>query len=283
MDKSFEGLIFSIVVHIVLVLFLWNMRAPHAAVKDTTEITLVEKSDSKPKSKAKNFVTETAKKDPVEAIKDEADFLSAFTKRVKKQLRAAKTGPTVNAAPRPIPQINPSQHKGVAGLEPEREREEGVGRPGGGAANQPIQNVAIGESSLAEYIPGVEIGAFTALNSDQFTYYAFFSRMNEQVRYRWIANIHNFMSRLSPKELDTLSRYERQTEVEIILNPEGQITRTILQRTSGNRELDQTTIEAFKQAAPFPNPPHGMVESDGLIHLRYGFMVHFRPPSFGAG
>jgi hypothetical protein len=29
------------------------------------------------------------------------------------------------------------------------------------------------------------------------------------------------------------------------------------------------------------NPPKGMIEADGNIHLRYGFHIRFRPPGFG--
>jgi hypothetical protein len=36
--------------------------------------------------------------------------------------------------------------------------------------------------------------------------------------------------------------------------------------------LDDTAIEAFKQAQPFPNPPHQLVRG-GLIDFDFGFYV----------
>ena len=273
-DKSFEGLLLSVFLHILLILILWNAKFPQMPVHDTTEVTLIEK----PVQKAKSFVTETQTKDTVEDLKDQADFLSQFTKRVKKQLRAANNGPTVNAAPKPTPP-SPQENKRVSGLQA-HDPGEGVGEPGA-ATNQTIRNAAIGQSSIAEYIPGVQEGAFTALNTDQFTYYTFFARMNEQVRNRWISNVRSYMARVSAKELEFMSKMERHTMVEIILSPDGKFSSSVMQNSSGDHELDQTTVDAFRQAAPFQNPPHGMVEADGYIHLRYGFVIQFRPPSFG--
>jgi TonB family protein len=273
-DKSFEGLLLSLFLHAFLVVVFFYAKLPVSTnAQRPTEISFIEK----PSTKSKAFVTETQPKDTFEQLKDQADFLSQFTKRVKKQIRAAKSGPTVNAAPRPS--TNQQQAQRIAGLRQQRE-EDGIGTPGS-QTNQAIRNVAIGQSSIAEYIPGIQEGSFTSLNTDQFTYYAFFARMGEQVRNRWVSNVRNYMARLSNRQLEFLSRMERHTQIEIILTPEGKFSSSILQASSGDRELDQTTIDAFIAAAPFPNPPHGMIEGDGFIHLRYGFLVYFRPPSFG--
>ncbi|HMN69995.1 MAG TPA: hypothetical protein PKC28_15745, partial [Bdellovibrionales bacterium] len=81
--------------------------------------------------------------------------------------------------------------EGIAGDQSRGEGDEGFLRPGGGQA---MRQVAIGQSSIAEFIPGIEEGAFTALNTDQFTYYTFFARMNEQVRNRWVSAVRAYMS-----------------------------------------------------------------------------------------
>lgn len=238
---------------------------------DTTEIVLIEK----PQEKSKSFVTETEKQeDIVDKLKDQADFLSQFTKRVKKQLKARESGPTRNQQAR---QARKGDPEGIAG-DQQRGKGDGFLAPGGGQA---MRQVAIGPSSIAEHIPGIEEGAFTALNTDQFTYYTFFARMNEQVRNRWVTMVRNYIDQVDPQTLENLARYERQTVVEIVLKPSGEFARSMVYTTSGDKYLDQTSVEAFRRAAPFPNPPQGMVESDGLIHLRYAFHVRFRPPSFG--
>jgi TonB family protein len=277
-DKSFEGLLISGILHAVLVWILIFAKFPAyvPAHQDATEVTLIERSNEK----SKVMVTETTTKEPeLKDLKDTADYLSQFTKRVKKQLRARQDGPTVNSLPQPSVA---NQAAKVGGQATKPRTEEGIGLPrqNGGQA---MRTVAIGSSSIAEYIPGVEEGAFTALNTDQFTYYTFFQRMNEQVRNRWVGMIRNYVNSLSTGDLQTLARQERQTLIEIVLEQDGQFRNAVLHTSSGARRLDQIPAEAFEAAAPFPNPPHGMVEPDGLIHLKYAFVLQFRAPSFGPG
>lgn len=259
-------------------LLLHAKTPPILPMKEPTEITIVE-SDSKKTKKA--FVTETESKEEVfEKLRDQADYLSQFTKRVKREMRARANDRTQNRNLNLNPTLQPRpQKQGVAGMERQRDEGGNLAAPG---MNQPaVRNVAIGPSTLAEYIPGVEEGAFTALNTDQFTYYAFFSRINEQIRNRWVGNVRGYVSRLSPAELQSLSKYDRQTVIEIVLTKDGRFTSSMVHQSSGDRRLDQTTVEAFRAAMPFLNPPSGLVESDGMIHLKYGFMVRFHPPGFG--
>jgi hypothetical protein len=278
-DRSFEGLLFSVILHgLLLWLFIMGKFSPPVLHQDKTEITIIEKP-------ARAFVTETEDLKPVlEDLKDKVDLLSKYTKRVQKQTKAAKSGPTLNAIPKPVFNLSPPKPQRVAGHNPRPRDDEGVGRPlQPGAQNQPIRNMAIGSSSVAEYIPGVQEGAFTALNTDQFTYYAFFSRMNEQVRNRWISMIRSYVDSLSPQHLSVLSKYERHSLVEIILSQDGSFENALLFQSSGDDSLDKIHGRSFQIAAPFPHPPKGLVESDGKIHLKYEFVLQFRPPSLGPG
>ena len=43
-------------------------------------------------------------------------------------------------------------------------------------------------------------------------------------------------------------------------------------QSSGVDFLDDEAIDAFKKAAPFPNPPKDLVESDGQIHFNFAFI-----------
>jgi len=264
-DRSFEGLIFSLIIHALLVWALWLApKVDLTPAPSPTEIVLVETATKKSKS----FVMETERQESLRELKDSADLLSQFTKRVKKQMKARESGPTVNAGfepptPQPQAQVQPPEPGGI------------------GAQSPAMRHLAIGRSTIGEHIPGVEEGAFTALNTDQFTYYSFFARIGEQIRNRWVANVREYVSRLSQAERETLSKSDRNTVIEIVLNPQGHYTRSLIHQTSGDRRLDQTTLQAFQDAAPFLNPPRGLIEADGFIHLKYAFVVRFRPPSFG--
>ncbi len=269
-DRAFYGLFLSLIFHAAMIFALFNAKPPDRG-EGPTEITLIERD------RGKTFVTETEnqQKDVFDQLKDQADYLSRFTKRVKQQMKARNSGPTRNALDSFKPTLKPSERVGGTGLP----RGEGTGTPGTGPQ---LRQVAIGASSIAEYIPGIQEGAFTALNADQFTYYAFFARMNEQVRNRWVSEVRAYVRNLSRQDLERLSKQDRQTVIEIVLNRSGDFVRSVLHQSSGDRHLDQTTIDAFRSAAPFLNPPREMVEDDGFIRLKYGFHVQFTP-HFGPG
>jgi TonB family protein len=279
-DRSFQGLLLSLFVHALLAWLYFHAKPWTVIPAETpTEITILDTDDS-PKNK-KTFVSETESQEKVfENLKDQADYLSQFTKRVQKQMRARANDRTQNRRLNLNPTLQPSpQKQGVAGME--RTKEDGGSLPMPGINQPSTRNVAIGPSTLSELIPGVEEGAFTALNTDQFTYYAFFSRINEQIRSRWVSNVRGYVSGLSQQELEVLSKYDRQTVIEVVIGKDGRYSSSMVHQSSGDRRLDQTTLEAFRAALPFLNPPSGLVEADGMIHLKYGFMVRFRPPNFG--
>lgn len=290
-DRSFQGLLLSLCVHIVLVLLLLHAKPPPPPA-EKTEVTLIE-NDHRDK-KHRQVVTETEKqKDVFEKLKTQADLLSEYTKRVKKQMRAKEVGKTRNADEAQIPALNAQpreQKRGqktastphTADLTPQPKQEEGMGLPALGANNAPQIRRAIGASS-SEYIPGVQEGAFTALNTDQFTYYTFFERLKDQVGNRWTPMVRNYVSQRTQKDLEILSRQNRTTQVEIVINPQGDIVNALVSRSSGDKSLDAMGIEAFKIAAPFINPPKGMIEADGLIHIYFAWILLFQPPGFGLG
>ena len=69
------------------------------------------------------------------------------------------------------------------------------------------------------------------------------------------------------------SAKDRVTQVLVTLNPEGELVKVEVLTQSGVMDLDSAAVEAFRQAAPFPNPPKGMVEADGTIKIRWDFVL----------
>ena len=277
MDRSFQGLVLSLCFHAVLVWILvrGNFADP-VSQTDTTEIVIMDQGE---KTGANKILMDPDNEKPPpptpEELKKQADFLSAFTKRVKKQLASRNIGADRNAQAAQSPKGDP---EGIAGDQQRGDRGEGFLAPGGGQA---LRTVAIGQSSLSQTIPGVEEGAFTALNTDQLEFYAFYQRSNEQIRNRWVSLIRNYVGELPARDMEILARRNRTTMLEILLTPSGDFARSVIHSSSGDKGLDQAAIEAFRLAAPFPNPPSEMVKADGFIHLYYNFTLYLRPPNFG--
>jgi hypothetical protein len=285
MDKSFQGLVLSLIVHAILVLLYMHAPAIDMSRNEPTEITLI---DKRPPSADRAHIREPDPQQKPEEIfdklKKQADYLSKYTKRVKKETVASRIDKTVNAMPTPDvlkPQSQGQQKHAGQNQEEGQGSRAHVGGQGGLGGHAQVRTQAIGISANENYIPGVEMGAFTALNTDQDMFYAFYERMNEQVRNRWVSQVRNYVSSLTAKQLEGLSRMDRQSVIEIILRADGEFESFHIFNSSGDQTLDQIGGEAFKDAAPFNNPPRGMVEPDHKIRLRYGFMVVFRPPSMG--
>ncbi|NJL24962.1 MAG: TonB C-terminal domain-containing protein [Calothrix sp. SM1_5_4] len=69
--------------------------------------------------------------------------------------------------------------------------------------------------------------------------------------------VRQYVSRLSERDLEQLARVDRETVVEIVLSRKGEFTDSAVLKSSGDRALDQTGVEALRDAAPFLNPPAG--------------------------
>jgi TonB family protein len=67
---------------------------------------------------------------------------------------------------------------------------------------------------------------------------------------------------------------DRETVVRVVLNPEGSLETLYVLRASGAQFLDDEALQAIEQAAPFPNPPRGLVdERTQQIVFTFGFTV----------
>ena len=69
------------------------------------------------------------------------------------------------------------------------------------------------------------------------------------------------------------SEGDKITRVIIILDDRGTLIRVQVVGRSGVTDLDDAAVEAFRAAAPFPNPPKGIVEADGTIKIRWDFVL----------
>lgn len=138
-----------------------------------------------------------------------------------------------------------------------------------------------GSSTVGETLPqDIRIGDFTALNTDRFTYYTFFARMEEVFRPRWINYVKAAVYTYQQTQRRTREE-EFVTQIELLLDKDGNFIRGILHQGSGNEALDLAPVRAFRDAMKFPNPPQEMLKDDNYIHLDYQFTVHFVPQYIG--
>ncbi len=228
-------------------------------------------------------------------------FLSDRTQRVKQQMQAANTGKTENqmnsnqdrtdkkTSLKNLQSTNSKESKQkIADAEENgREKSKNVTRetdknlvgllpqlkPLGSEGNFNIKNSGGNFSKVGEMLPKtIQVGSFTALNTDRFIFANFYERVDDLIRYPWETMVWKIFDQSSRSELAKSLRPYR-TDVEVWLLPSGQFHSAHIMRESGVLGFDNAATKTFEQAKMFPNPPKEMIEEDGFIHLRYSFFV----------
>jgi TonB family protein len=146
------------------------------------------------------------------------------------------------------------------------------GTRGGSVSLMPSQAQlarAIG-TGTSDALPDVDEGDETALNSKKWRFATFFNRVKHQVEEHWHpAEVYR---RRDPSGA-IYGRTNRLTIVRVKLKPDGKLANLELEQPSGLEFLDDEALQAFREASPFPNPPHQLIEAgEGLINFRFGFL-----------
>ncbi len=150
----------------------------------------------------------------------------------------------------------------------------GQGGAGGGAP--PVPNLKPSKEQLERIVGGgsvdhleeVENGDETALNAKRWVYASFFNRLKRQVAQNW--DPQTVWRRTDPQGTHHGSK-TRVTEVRVTLTGKGDLTKIVVTAPSGVTELDEEAVRSFHAAAPFPNPPDGLVSKDGAITFAFSF------------
>lgn len=241
------------------------------------DVQLISKTDDPMKQQiVRDTEIPEAQKAPEQ--KDPARFLSARTQRVWVETKAKKTGLTEN---RTLNQLKLQQEEAKA--EKQRHKDE---KNDEFALYKPVdfhkalrQVQDEGYSTTGEALPNdLAIGDFNALNTDQYQFYSFYSRVEELVRFRWETRVKSALEAYDRRNLlQRIGNKNWISKMTFFLSPEGRLQKIQVTQESGIPAFDQAAIGAFQEALIFPNPPQEMIKSDGLIHLQYSFNVHFNP------
>lgn len=225
-------------------------------------------------------------------------FLSAKNQKVEKQTVAAQHGQFQNlkkSAPQKTGPKGDGKQKSVATSEDSKkqiakdlfkgfdanealerqkvaEKQSGLGEGRGNGE----QNTGTGAetSQTNDYLKDVEVGLETVLNTREFKYYSYYTRIRKQLAQHWEGRVREKLTKLFKEgRAPAATNRDRITKLMIVLNDKGTLVRVQVMGDSGIRDLDDAAIEAFRAAAPFPNPPKGIVEGDGTVKIRWDFVL----------
>lgn len=264
-----RGLLISLSVHLLLSWLLMQVpqswTRPSSVKTSQVKVQLIDKPASKDE---RQVVRDTSIPEAQKSLDDAlARFLSAKRQRVVLETQAKNSGMTKNRSEYKFetpPKKTAQSGKDITGYKPVD-------------FSKALQDK--GESTVGEALPtDLAVGSFTALNTDQYQFYSFYSRVEELVRFRWETRVRDALEIFDRRRLlDRLGNRNWVTQAVFVLDKHGKLQKVLVMKESGITSFDQAAIGAFQEVMLFPNPPDEMVEDDGLIRLKYSFNVHFNP------
>lgn len=139
------------------------------------------------------------------------------------------------------------------------------------ASATPSSSAAV--SQTQDYLKDKAYGVETILSTKEFKYYTYFNRIRRQLSQHWEPKVRDKLTKMFRQGRTIASDQDRTTKLLIILDQKGVLVKVQLVSDSGVKDLDEAAIESFRSAAPFPNPPKGIVDPDGTVKIRWDFVL----------
>jgi len=140
-------------------------------------------------------------------------------------------------------------------------------------AGQKRNNNQAGVSSTNDYVEQVPLGDLTYLNTVEYKYYGFFHRIRQKLEQFWGRSIQEKAEAIMKEGRRVASNDNLITALVVTLNEAGEIVNIVIKGSSGVKELDDSAVESFNEAGPFPNPPKELVEN-GEVKIEWGFVIN---------
>jgi len=244
------------------------------------------------KEELKKQIVDQSEKALNDELDENAKFLSRNNQKALKQTVALnrgefknRTAQTTNTQKLTLAQLTPKMDfskmvqsrdskeqefdKTAAKLAQEKKPEGKTPNP-----RQPTSQQQASEASQTlDYIKELDPGLETILSTREFLYYSFYSRVREQLNQHWGAKVRENLAKVYNQGRNIASSDDKITKVLVTLDRQGRLVKVQIIGNSGIRELDEAAAESFRSAAPFLNPPAGIVEPDGTIRLRWDFIL----------
>lgn len=130
-----------------------------------------------------------------------------------------------------------------------------------------------GPSATDDHLKDVKTGMQTLLSTREFLYYSYYNRIRSKLGQYWQPKIREKVERILKQGRTIASEGDKITRVIIVLDDKGILQKVQVLGSAGVTDLDDAAVEAFRAAAPFPNPPKGMVDGDGTVKIRWDFIL----------
>ena len=286
-NRFIQFVVVSLVLHLSIVLFSLIPINPQLATNENITIELIEPvaATAGPQTNMKNKKIETLEKQIVEQdLKPSLDeapetrFLSAQNQKVEKQTvsknraefqnskKLAPPGKDSNSKKISLSSLAPKLGSKNA-FDPSAMKQEDL------QPTDSAEAAAAGGSATQDYLKDVDQGLETLLNAREFKYYSYYNRIRRQLSQHWEPKVRVKMSQMFKQGRFLAAATDRVTKLIVVLDQKGNLVNVQMVKDSGVTDLDDAAIEAFQSAAPFPNPPQGIIEQDGTVKIRWDFVL----------
>lgn len=285
-------LILSFCAHLLLFLCLNLMQHwKQSSEREKVEISFMspEEIEKLKKQDIKQQIVDQEEKPMNDEVPTEAKFLSAHNQTVKKQSVAQQKGDFKNLKQKPTPTPTPQKSQAMAAAKPSPQKfdpladmdrrfkakqMENIGKnPEERQLEKPTSATANDVSQSPDYLKDVDKGIETLLNTKEFKYYTYFNRIRRQLSQHWEPKVKEKLNAMFRQGRKIASDEDKITKLLITLDKAGLLVKVQILSDSGVRDLDEAAIDAFRAAAPFPNPPKGIVDPDGTVKIRWDFIL----------
>ncbi len=236
----------------------------------------------KKKDKPQKLERQIVEQDEKKSTEEEPDtrFLSAQNQKFKKQTVAKNKGDFKNSQ-KETASLKKSQNSRSWNLTPklsastpfvngEGPKKEELTE----SSDESEKNAELAEGSQTnDYLKDVDQGLETLLNAREFKYYSYYNRIRRQLSQHWEPKVRTKLSQLFKQGRHLASTTDRITKLIVVLDRGGNLVKVQVLKESGVTDLDDAATEAFQSAAPFPNPPTGIIENDGTVKIRWDFVL----------
>lgn len=301
--KSFSGfqkfLLFSFLFHTFLTATIVLVPYLKKPIPQQIEVVLIDQPVAEPIAETQKMtdekqptqVVQTDENQSNNEIDPKAKYLSAKNNTVKKETIAKNIGQFKNTVSQKSATQQPEQkniEKQISNFKPEIKSklfntgfdaytslEKNAAVKKMAQKEHSFQNGASPEqaSSTNDHLENTEPSLLTQLNTREYKYYGYHKRIRTQLDQWYESKLRDQMKKILSQGRTIASEESKRTQLLIILNPQGNLVGIQIMGASGVRELDDAAVEAFKKAAPFPNPPKGMIDPDGTIKVRWDFVL----------
>jgi hypothetical protein len=226
--------------------------------------------------KGERKIVQSDEADPTEqAVADPfpAEYVGEKTRRVKKEILSQGQDPEGtldDVGPPPEASADRALHKLFASGE-KIPFQPGPGRFPVAAKDEPPAPPKVSAHgrrlSMDDLGKSVEMGAKTLLNTDEYRFYGFVSRLKEAVYPLWRKNLNFYTSQTH------MTRGEFVIRGTLVMKDDGSFEAIEDWVPCGVNSLDRSVSEAFQDLPRIPNPPTEMIEEDGKLRLKFSFRV----------